>query len=91
MKCGRELGVCIASRDTKLDETRKRDNLNHICHITREIFCERAQPEFCGEEMEGDAFYKLCDYVCNQEREKLENSDNLLRKLCIEKPDTKTM
>jgi hypothetical protein len=46
--------------------------------------CDGRSQRSCLDEMSDCASYRLYDYVCNQERQKLENSGNLLKKLHTE-------
>ena len=93
MMCGKELartkaqelGLCSASSKTMLDRTDESRDAGPACWIISGAVCDGTSQRPCMEE-NGDCMSPtLYDYMCNQERQRLENSSNLLRKLHTEK------
>jgi hypothetical protein len=93
MTCGRELsGVkakelrhCATSSKTMFEETEGSGDARLACWVAAGAVCDGRSQGPCIEEMSDCSSYRLYDYVCNQERQRLENSSNLLRKLHTEK------
>jgi hypothetical protein len=93
MMCGKELartkaqeiGVCSASSKTMLDRTDGSGDAGPACWVISGTVCDGTSQRSCMEEISDCMSSRLYDYACNQERQRLENSSNLLRKLDTEK------
>jgi len=93
MTCGRELAgvnakelrLCSTSSKTMFDGTDSSGDAPVGCRVATGAVCDSRSQGPCAEEMSDCTSYALYDYVCNQERQRLENSNNLLRKLHTEK------
>jgi len=93
MTCGRELvrvkakevRLCSTSSKTMFDGTEGCGDGGLACRMAAGAACDGRSQGPCTEEMRGCTSYTLYDYVCNQERQRLENASNLLRKLHTEK------
>jgi len=93
MMCGKELartkaqelGLCSASSKTMLDRAEGSGDAGLACWVISGTICDGTSQRSCMEEISDCMSHRLYDYVCNQERQRLEDSSNLLRKLHAEK------
>ena len=93
MTCGRELAwvrdkevrLCSTSSKTMFDGTEDSGDGGLACWVAAGAVCDGRSRGPCIEEMGDCTSYTLYDYVCNQERQRLENASNLQRKLHTEK------
>ncbi|MGA2238576.1 MAG: two-CW domain-containing protein [Candidatus Bathyarchaeia archaeon] len=93
MMCGKELartkaqelGLSSPSWKTMHDRAVGSGDAGPDCCVISGTVCDGTSQRSCMEEISDCMSPRLYDYACNQERQRLENSSNLLRKLHTEK------
>ena len=97
MTCGRELAgvrakevrLCSTSSKTMFDGTEGSGDAGLACRVAAGAVCDGRSQGPCIGEMSDCTSYALYEYVCHLERQRLENSSNLLRKLHTEKVESR--